>query len=154
MSEDRPTRRRSQQRWPPIREVMTNVFALVVVGLWALAIGRQILWPTDQSLQYAGQISALLGPILGAVIGLYFGTNAGERVADLAAERVDEALEDKAETKQFSAERVAELERQLAESIAETARLRELVEQAVETGRYDSSGGASPVQPSERGRGD
>lgn len=90
-----------------LREVMTNVFAVVIVGLWAIATGRQIIWPTTESLQFAGQIGALLGPILGAVIGLYFGANAGERVAQQATQRASDALLSSATAKAKSQQELA-----------------------------------------------
>lgn len=117
-----PYERRTSSR-PTLREIMTDVFALLIVGVWALAIGSQLLSPSDASLQYAERINALLGPLLGVVVGLYLGANAGERAMRQAERRAEQASEAKEAVKALSQEELDAARRRYEEL---TERLRRL----------------------------
>lgn len=83
MSSEQPPHRAGLREW------VTSIIALIITGLWALAIGRLVFAPSQENIQAAQSVSAILGPIMGAVLGYYFGSQAGERAAREAEGRLE-----------------------------------------------------------------
>jgi hypothetical protein len=87
MSADQPLRKASLREW------VTSILAFVVVGLWAVPVGRAALFSTPENVEAARSTSAMLGPVMGAVVGYYLGSRAGERQARRAGERLERIRE-------------------------------------------------------------
>ena len=91
-------------RLPALRDVVTHVIALGVLGYTGVVLWASLLSGTDDGLRYAREVYAVLGTAVGAVLGYYFGANAGERVAREAARRTEAAIEAQEVTEAVSRE--------------------------------------------------
>jgi hypothetical protein len=65
---DEAIRQRAGRARLPLRDAVTSLIALVIVAFWTVARSIQLLSGTQQGIQSARAVSAILGPILGAGI--------------------------------------------------------------------------------------
>ncbi len=87
--------------------MVTSLLAVVIVVYTGVLLAAPLASGTQEGIQHAQAIMALLGPTLGAVVGYYFGAASGERIAQQATQRAEQAIDDKIETERWSDEELA-----------------------------------------------
>ena len=100
-------------RLPALRDVVTHVIALGVLGYTGAVLWDSLLSGNDDGLRHAREVYAVLGTAVGAVLGYYFGANAGERVAREAARRTEAAIEAQEATESVSRDEIRAVREQL-----------------------------------------
>ncbi len=103
-------------RLPALRDLVTHVIALGVLGYTGVVLWDSLLSGNDDGLRHAREVYAVLGTAVGAVLGYYFGANAGERVAREAARRTEAAIEAQEATESLSREEIRAVREQLGQA--------------------------------------